>query len=79
MPYFIFSIEPGPSRIVSKIELLDQCEDFREAKQRVRAKRSALKVGSELSVRMVFARTQMEAEELLSSQREAPILQEWEK
>lgn len=79
MPYFIFDISPGPSQIVSSYTLLDQRDDFKQAKKLVREKRAELPSDATNTIRMIFAKDLIEAEELLSAKREAPILQEWEK
>jgi len=79
MPYFVFQIQPGPSRIVSSLELKNECSSFQEAKEIARSLRAALSKDESGSIRLVFAKDRLEAEELLTTPREQPILLEWEK
>ncbi len=77
MPYFIFEITTHPDSGVRTARYLDVYDKFRDAKQRVKAEREANPETEERVVRMAFAKTQVEAEKLLTTPREGqPIINE---
>lgn len=79
MPYYLFKISAtAPTDLVKKLELLDQFEQFREAKNV--AKHLRQENGSDEAVfKVVFADSQLQAEELLMEKRERPVLMEYER
>jgi hypothetical protein len=79
MPYFVFRIQPGPGRIVSALQFQNECESFKEAKELARSLRAALPKDDSGTIRLIFANDRLEAEELITTPREQPILLEWEK
>ena len=79
MPYFVFHILPGPGRIVSSLELKNEYSSFKEAKEFARSLRASVPKDDPGSIRLIFAKDRLEAEELLTTPREQPILLEWEK
>ena len=79
MPYFIYKITPGPTQVVRKLELQADFENFNEAKTRAREMRAELGAETDVTIKVMFAATPLEAEEKLQEHREAPILREWEK
>jgi hypothetical protein len=79
MPYFIYKITPGPTAMIRQLELQTQFDNFNEAKNAARAMRAELGTGTNITVKVIFAATPLEAEEKLQEHREAPILREWEK
>jgi hypothetical protein len=79
MPYFIYKITPGPTQMVKNLEQLTQFEKFNDAKNHARALRAELGTGTDVTIKVIFAATALEAEEKLLEHREAPILREWEK
>ena len=79
MPYFIYKITPGPTQVVRKLELQADFENFNEAKTRAREMRAGLGTDTDITIKVMFAATPLEAEEKLQEHREAPILREWEK
>lgn len=79
MPYFVFKIKPSPGQIVKQLDLERECASFQEAKALVRQLREAQPDAQIDNVRMIFAKDRIEAEELLNTPREKPVLLEWEK
>lgn len=79
MPYFIYKITPGPTSMVKNLEQLTQFEKFNDAKHHARALRAELGTETDVTIKVMFASTALEAEEKLQEHREAPILREWEK
>ncbi|VAW91293.1 hypothetical protein MNBD_GAMMA22-2695 [hydrothermal vent metagenome] len=79
MPYFIYKISPGPTDIIKNLELLTQFEVFKEAKNSAKATRSELPSDSNITIKVIFADNELDAEEKLSEKREASIVKEWEK
>jgi hypothetical protein len=71
MPYFIFRIEP-PLRLT----WIDTRESYRDARQLVREHRKARPDGDDSEYRMVFANSQGEAEQLLSTPRDERVIGE---
>ncbi|RMG55060.1 MAG: hypothetical protein D6717_08670 [Gammaproteobacteria bacterium] len=79
MPYYVYRINEGPLEGMKLLEKVDEFESFKEAKTRARALRAELPEGENAQYKVMFAATELEAEEKLSEQREKPILAEWEK
>ncbi len=79
MPYYIYKISPGPTDIVKNLELLTQFEVFKEAKNSAKNTRSELPADSNITIKVIFADTELDAEEKLFEKREASIVKEWEK
>jgi len=79
MPYYVYKILPGPTRLVSTLEKLVQFDSFKDAKKHARDLRTELSGNDKVQIKVTFAETELEAEEQLMEKREAPILREWEK
>jgi 16S rRNA U516 pseudouridylate synthase RsuA-like enzyme len=79
MPYYIYKITAGPTALVKTLEKLEQYDSFKEAKTRARNMRADISEGDSHQIKVMFAETELEAEEKLMEKREAPILREWEK
>ncbi|MGD8843627.1 MAG: hypothetical protein PVJ83_09150 [Gammaproteobacteria bacterium] len=79
MPYYIYRITPGPTNLTKSLEKLEQHDSFKEAKQRARALRADMDEADNASIKVMFADTELSAEEQLMEKREQPILREWEK
>ena len=78
MPYFVYKIAPGISKIVKNLEPLDEFEKFKDAKNFAKEKRqNDTENGNTFKV--IFAENVIDAEEKLQEQREETILREWEK
>ena len=68
MPYFIYRISEQPIR---RLELLEREDAFRTASARTKALRAAPDLPAGCTVRMVFAQSELEAEDLLNQVRVA--------
>jgi len=79
MPYFIYKITPGPTNLTKTLEKLEQHESFKAAKNQAREMRAELDNTDKHIIKVVFAESELHAEEMLMEKREQPILREWEK
>lgn len=79
MPYFIYRIEQKPGQLVKKLTLNSRADSYKAAKSEVRTLRESIPDESEKFWKIVFAESELEAEELLHQKREKPVLMEWEK
>ena len=79
MPYYLFKMSSSDSfDLVKKLELLQQFDHFKEAKNS--AKQLRVESDSdESNYKVIFADNQLQAEELLMEKREKPILMEFER
>jgi hypothetical protein len=71
MPYFVYRIEP-PLRLT----YIDTKNDYKAARELVRGQRAAQTDGDESQYRLVFAKSQGEAERLLSTPRDERVIGE---
>lgn len=79
MPYYLFKISAAaPTDLVKKLELLDQFDQFRPAKHTAKQLRRETD-SDEFTFKVVFADSQLHAEELLMEKRERPVLMEYER
>lgn len=79
MPYFVYKIAPGISKIVKNIEPLADFEKFKEAKIFAKDKRQQETEDTGNTYKVIFAENSIDAEEKLQEQREETIVREWEK
>ncbi len=82
MPYFVYRITPVSGSMVKNLEKLTQFENFREAKTFAREQRRELQeqgADPSITIKVMFAGSELEAEERLLEKREKPIVMEWEK
>ena len=79
MPYFVYKIAPGISKIVKNLEPLDEFEKFKDAKNFAKEKRMQENPEDGNTYKVIFAENTIDAEEKLQEQREETILREWEK
>jgi len=79
MPYFVFKIVPSVSKLVKNLELLDSFEEYKAAKQLTKQQRIEQDKDDTATFKVMFAETQLEAEEKLQEHREDQIVREWEK
>lgn len=79
MPYFVYKIAPGISKIVKNIEPLAEYEKFKEAKNFAKEKRQQEDASENNTYKVIFAENSIDAEEKLQEQREESIVREWEK
>ena len=80
MPYFIYRMttQEGMS-LVKNLELINEFDSFKAAKQFARTKRAELPDGTSEIIKVMFAENQLIAEEQLLEHREKPIMMEHEK
>ena len=76
MPYFVFHLVRDGRMRLDEINLVDQFDAYKEAKQFARAQRE-LDTGKEIKI--MFEEDASMAESKLAEQRDAHILREWEK
>ena len=69
MPYFVYKIFEKPIRHLEKLE---QHDAFREASNRAKQMRSELAGDAAYSIKVIFAETELHAEDLLNQIR-APM------
>lgn len=78
MPYFVFKITQ-PTPIIKNLDFQQEFETFKEAKTFAREMRSELPLNGGITVKMIHAANQLQAEELLQEKREETVVKEWEK
>jgi len=76
MPYFVYQIGPETGSAKKPLTHLETCADFKTARTLVREKRAAAGTGHNDTYRLIFAKTQTEAETLLSRPREERVVGE---
>lgn len=79
MPYYVYKILPSVSTIVKNLELVQEFENYKDAKNLAKSKRMELAADDKSNFKVIFADNSLQAEEQLMEKREAPILREWEK
>jgi len=67
MPYFVYKIFETPIR---RLEKLEQHDTFREASNRAKQMRVELASDAAYSIKVIFAETELHAEDLLNQVRE---------
>ena len=76
MPYFVYRIGPATSSGKKPLTHLETFSDFKTARALVREQRAKAGLVHNDSYRMIFAKTQTEAEALLSKPREERVVGE---
>lgn len=79
MPYYLYKITPGPTNLLKTLENLEQHESYKAARNSARSMRNAMSEGENHIIKVMFADSELAAEELLMEKREEQILREWEK
>ncbi|MGV6850981.1 MAG: hypothetical protein ACWA5R_02235 [bacterium] len=81
MPYFVYKIQPQEFQLVKNLELIEQFDKFKAARQHAHQLRQSLESTQETSIeyKVIFADNKLDAEEKLLETREKPILMEHEK
>jgi len=80
MPYYVFEMtSPEGMDLVKNLNLINQFDSFKEAKQFAREKRTKLDGAGDITIKIMFADNQLSAEEQLLEHREKPVLMEHEK
>jgi hypothetical protein len=65
--------------MIKKLEKLERFESYKEAKQHVRSLRNDQPDHELANFKIIFADSELDAEEKLQEKRDAPIIREWEK
>jgi phage/plasmid-associated DNA primase len=78
MAYFVYKITQ-PTPIVKNMKFEKEFEEFKEAKSFTRELRAELPLNGGITVKMIHAANQLQAEELLMEKREETVTMEWEK
>jgi len=77
--YFIYKVTQMPGSIVKNLNKVERYDSYKAAKQQVKALRNE-KPDDDLGLyKIIFAESELVAEEQLMEKREAPIIEEWEK
>ncbi len=78
MPYYVFKITQ-PTPIVKNLKFEKEFEEFKDAKAFTRDTRAELPLNGGITIKMIHAANQLQAEELLMEKREDTVVMEWEK
>ena len=79
MPYYVYRIASGPSKLVKQLEMIKEFEDYKAAKVFAKESRASQAADDTSTIKIIFAANELEADERLQEQRDTPILREWEK
>jgi pyoverdine/dityrosine biosynthesis protein Dit1 len=80
MPYYVFKMSsPEGMELVKNLELIDEYELFRDAKNFAKIQRAELGKDDTAQIKVMFAENQLLAEEQLLAYREKPVVMEHEK
>lgn len=77
--YYIYKITKGPTALVSNLEKVERYESFKTAKQNIKQLRAQQAADDTHTYKIIFAESELRAEEMLMEKREAPVMLEWEK
>ncbi|MCU7834902.1 MAG: hypothetical protein KZQ83_06550 [gamma proteobacterium symbiont of Taylorina sp.] len=82
--YYVYRISPTIAKLVKPMELLNEFENYKQARnfaREYRIKEQDKNPAQESTdiFKVIFADNPLDAEEKLSEVREQPILKEWEK
>ncbi len=80
MAYYVFKMSATEGMaLVKNLELMDQFDTFKRAKNYARDERAKQDAADNIVIKVMFAENQLRAEELLLEHREKPIVMEHEK
>jgi hypothetical protein len=79
MPYYLYKITPGDTPTSKTLDLVNEYDSFRHAKQQAKSLRIAQPADAKHIYKIMFAGSQGEAEQRLLEVREEPVVKEWEK
>lgn len=80
MPYYVFKMSsPEGMELVKNLELIDDYELFRDAKNFAKTQRAELGKDDTTQIKVMFAENQLLAEEQLLAYREKTVVMEHEK
>lgn len=69
MPYFVYKIESFPVRLLTR---LAQFDSFKEASTEAKARRTSMPLSAGQIIKVMFAESELEVEDILSQVREKP-------
>jgi len=76
MPYYVYHIEIHPETKAKKLRHLETFDQYKQARALAREGRSKLTPGSNEDVRLIHAKSDTEAEKLLSIPRDERVIGE---
>ena len=79
MPYYVYRIENAELSMLKQLELINEFEAFKEAKNFAKSTRAAQGADETATIKVMFADNQLHAEEQLMEKRDQPIVMEHEK
>jgi len=80
MPYYVFKMTtPEGMELVKNLELINEFDSFREAKNFAKTQRAEQDKKDSGLIKVMFADNQLMAEEQLMAYREKPVVMEHEK
>ena len=79
MPYYVYRIENAELAMLKQLELINEFEVFKEAKNFAKTTRAAQSSDDTATIKVMFADNQLHAEEQLMEKRDQPIVMEHEK
>lgn len=79
MAYYIYKISPGATDFFKNLSLITEFESFKDAKNHAKSLRMEIPENSGDIIKVIFANSELDAEEKLSEKRDKPIVREWEK
>lgn len=74
MPYYVYKLFPNRT-----VEYMNDFQSYKEARSLARNTRAATTVQDNYNIKVIFAKDSREAESLILTPRERPILMEHEK
>lgn len=77
--YYVYKISPTVANLVKPMDLLNEFENFKDARNFAREQRQNPAHDPQDTFKVIFADNALDAEEKLSEFREQPIMKEWEK
>ena len=77
--YFVYKISPTVANLVRPMEMVEEFETYKEARDFAREQRQNPDNDPQDTFKVIFAENALDAEEKLGEKREQPILKEWEK
>ena len=79
MPYYVYRIENAEMAMLKQLQLINQFDSFKEAKNFARECRAKQAADDTAMIKVMFANNELSAEEQLMEKREQPIVMEHEK
>mgnify|MGYP006863462088 CR=1 FL=1 len=77
--YYIYKVNQLPGNMIKKLQKIDRFDSYKEAKKEVSSLRNN-KASNDLGLyKIMFAESELDAEDKLQEKREEVIIQEWEK